>query len=65
MYFKLVNIITNILGLAKVIFNMVNSYYKISDSIVSNQNSVNISKFRSFIYFSFSIKYQLSTTFQV
>ena len=63
MYFKLVNVITNVLGLAKIIFNMVNSYYKISNSIVSNQNSVNISKFRSFIYFSFSIKYQLSITF--
>lgn len=62
-HYKLVKIIIDALGLAKVILDMVVQYYGLSDSIIINQGSVFTSKFWSSLCYFFGIKQRLSTAF--
>ncbi len=62
-YYKLVNIIINILGLAKNIINMVVCYHDIPESIVTDQKLLFISKSWFLLYYFLGIKKKLSTAF--
>ena len=62
-YYKLVKITINVLGLAKIIINVVMKHHGLLDSIVTNRISLFISKFWSLLYYFFSIKQRLSTIF--
>ena len=53
----------DVLGLAKVIINMIMRYYAVSKSIVIDQGLLFISKFWSLLYYFLKIKKKLSTAF--
>lgn len=58
-----VKIIINILDLAKVILDVVIQHHDSPDLIMSDWESVFISKFWSMLYYFFRMKQKLSTTF--
>ena len=55
-YYKLVKIIINILGLAKIIINIIIKYYSLSNLIITNQKFLFILKFWLLLYYFLSIK---------
>ena len=63
MYYEPVKITINVLGLAKVIPDMVVWHHGLSNSIVSDQSSLFISKFWLSLCYFFDIKQRLSTAF--
>lgn len=62
-YYKLVKIIIDVLGLAEVIIDIVVWHHSLSNSIVTDRGFLFTSKFWSLLYYFFGIKRQLSTTF--
>ncbi len=62
-YYKLVKITINALGLADVILDMVIQYHSLPDSIVNDQGLVFNSKFWSLLCYFLRIKQKLSTAF--
>ena len=62
-YYKLVKVIINAPGLAKVIIDMVIRHHDLPDSIVTNRGSVFISKFWLLLCYFFGVKRRLSTAF--
>ena len=62
-YYKLVKVIINAVGLAKVIIDMEMRYYGLLDFIISNRGAIFTFKFWFSLYYFLSIKKQLSTTF--
>ena len=62
-YYKLVKITTNALGLAEVIINVIIRHHSLPDSIVTDKSSLFTSKFWLLFCYFFSIKRRLSTTF--
>ena len=62
-HYKLVKIIINASGLAKIIINMVVWQHGLLDLIVTNKSSFFISKFWSLLCYFFGIKQQLFTAF--
>ena len=62
-YYKLVKVTINISGLTKVIIDVVVRHHDFPDSIVTNQESLFISKFWSLLCYFLDIKQKLSTTF--
>ena len=62
-YYELVKITIDVLGLAEVIIEVVIQYYGLPDSIISDHEAIFTSKFWSSLYYFFGIKKWLSTTF--
>ncbi len=62
-HYESVKVIINASGLAKVIINVAICYYGVSESIVTDQDSLFISKFLSLLCYFLEIKKKLSTTF--
>ncbi len=62
-HYEPVKVIINASGLAKVILNVVLSYYGLPESIVSDWGSVFTSKFWLSLYYFLGIKQRLSTAF--
>ena len=62
-HYKPVKIIIDILGLVKVIINVVIQHHGLPDSIVTDRGSLFTSKFWSSLYYFLEIKQQLSTAF--
>ena len=62
-YYKPVKVTINALGLAVIIIKVVVWHYCLSNSIVSDRNSVFTLKFWSSLCYFFEIKQKLSTTF--
>ena len=62
-YYKLVKIIIDILGLTKVIINMVVRHYDLPDITVTDQMSFFTSKFWLLLSYFLNIKQRLSTAF--
>lgn len=63
-YYKLVKFIIDVLGLLKVIIDIVVSYHSLLNLIVNNFNSVLILKFESLLCYFLNIKQKLSIAFQ-
>ena len=55
-YYKLVKVTINTLGLAKIIINVVMRHYGLSNLIVNNQESLFTSKFWLLLYYFLGIK---------
>ena len=64
-YYKLVKITFDALGLAKVIINVVLRYHRLPDSIVTDQSSLVTLKFWLLLCYFFGIKQRLSTAFHL
>lgn len=62
-YFKSILTILDIKQLAKVLIEIVIKYHSLPNSIMTDQGSLFILKFWSFLCYYFNIKCQLSTTF--
>ena len=62
-YYELVKITINNLGLAEVIINVVVQHDGLSNSIITNQGSLFTSKFWSLLCYLLEIKRRLSTAF--
>ena len=62
-YYKLVKVTIDALGLAKIIINMIIKHFDLPDLIVINQKLLFTSKFRLLLYYFLNIKQKLSTTF--
>ena len=62
-HYKLVKVTINAPGLAEVIINVVLKHYGLQNSIITDQESLFISKFWSLLYYFLGIKQRLSTTF--
>ena len=58
-----IKVTINVLGLAKVIIDVVLHYYEVLESIVTDQSSLFISKFWSLLYYFLEIKRKLSIAF--
>ena len=63
-YYELVKVTINVLGLAKVIIDMIMHYHRVPKSIVMDQGLLFTSKFWSLLYYFLRIKKKLSTAFQ-
>lgn len=61
MYYKPVKNIIDVVGLAKIIINVVVIYYDLPESIISNRGLLLTSKFWSSPCYFFDIKWKLST----
>ena len=55
-YYELIKITINILGLAEVIINMVMHYYRVPESIITDQGLLLILKFWFLLYYFSKIK---------
>ena len=55
-YYELIKIIINILGLKKVIIDIIIRYHKFLNSNIINKSLLFISKFWSLLYYFFGIK---------
>ena len=64
-YYKLVKITINALGLAEIIIDVVVYYHSFPNSIVTDKSSFFITKFWSLLSYFFGIKRWLSTTFHM
>ncbi len=62
-YYELVKITIDALGLAEVIIDVVMRHYRVLESIVTDQDLLFISKFWSLLCYFLGIKKKLSTTF--
>ena len=62
-HYELVKVTINALDLIKVIINMVVRHHKVLESIITNQDSLFISKFWSLLCYLLEIKKKLSITF--
>ncbi len=62
-HYKLIKIIIDAPGLAKVIINMIVHYYRVPELIVMNWDFLFISKFWSLLCYFLEIKKKLSTVF--
>ena len=62
-YYELVKVTIDVPGLAEVIINMVERHHGLPDSIVSDQESLFISKFWSSLCYFLGMKQKLSTAF--
>ena len=60
-YYKVVKITINVLGLLKIIINIVMRYHSLSKLIISNYNSLFPSKFQFLWYYFLGLKWKLST----
>ena len=65
MHYKLVKIIIDALGLTKVIINVLVQHHGLSDSIITDQGFLFISKFWFWLYNFLGIKKKLSTAFHL
>ena len=63
MYYKLVKITINFIGLIKIIINMVVQYHSFFNSIISNQKTIFTFNFWFLLYYFLGIKRQLFTAF--
>ena len=64
-YYKLVKVTINTLGLAEVIINVGMRHHGLLDSIVTNRGLLFTSKFWSSLYYFLDIKWRLSTAFHL
>ncbi len=62
-YYESVKVTIDILGLAKVIINMVMRYYRVLESIIINQDLLLISKFWSLLCYFLKMKTKLFIAF--
>ena len=62
-YYELVKVTINTLGLAKIIINIMVRYHALSDFIITDWGLLFTSKFSSLLYYFLDIKQRLSTTF--
>ena len=63
LHYKSVKININILGLAKIIINVVMKHHSLLDSIITNRELLFISKFWLSLYYFLSIKRKILTAF--
>ena len=62
-YYELIKVMINILGLAKVIINVIVQHHRVPEFIVIDSGLLFISKFWSLLYHFLKIKKNLSTAF--
>ena len=62
-YYKLIKVTINALGLAEVIIDMIVRYYGLLDSIITDWELIFTSKFWSSLCYYLGIKHRLSNTF--